>query len=53
MLSALGEDELRQALTDGRTLQVDCEFCGHRYIFDPLDIAGLFAATGPPSVVRH
>jgi len=54
MLSALGEDELRQALTDGRTLQVDCEFCGHRYVFDPLDIAGLFATTGPaPSVVRH
>jgi len=54
MLSALGENELRQALTDGRTLQVDCEFCGHRYVFDPLDIAGLFAATGPaPSVVRH
>ncbi|QQS53224.1 MAG: Hsp33 family molecular chaperone HslO [Candidatus Competibacteraceae bacterium] len=54
MLSALGESELRQALADERTLQVDCEFCGHRYAFDPLDIAGLFAATGPaPSVVRH
>lgn len=54
MLRALGESELRQALTEGRALQVDCEFCGHRYAFDPLDIAGLFTTTNPAhSIVHH
>ena len=54
MLRALGENELRQALTEGGTLHVDCEFCGHRYAFDSFDIASLFAATDPaPSVAHH
>ncbi len=54
MLRALGESELRQALVEGRALQVDCEFCGHRYTFDSLDIAGLFAVADPaPPVVHH
>lgn len=45
MLYTLGEDELRQALAQEDALYVDCEFCGHRYTFDPIDIAGMFAAT--------
>ena len=47
MLRALDEAELRRALAERDTLNVDCEFCGHRYAFDPIDIAGLFAATAP------
>lgn len=45
MLHALGEADLRQALAQGDDLHVDCEFCGHRYTFDPIDIAGMFTAT--------
>lgn len=45
MLHTLGEDELRQALAQEDALYVDCEFCGRRYTFDPIDIAGMFAAT--------
>ncbi|MDG4554041.1 MAG: Hsp33 family molecular chaperone HslO [Candidatus Competibacter sp.] len=53
MLRALGENELRQALAEKGALQVDCEFCGHRYVFDPLDIAGLFATTNPAHPFVH
>lgn len=54
MLRALGEHELRQTLAERGTLHVDCEFCGCRYVFDPIDIAGLFAAITPnASATRH
>lgn len=54
MLRALGEHELRRTLAERGTLHVDCEFCGCRYVFDPIDIAGLFAAITPnASATRH
>ncbi len=55
MLRALGETELRQALDEQGALYVDCEFCGHRYPFDRVDFASLFATATPAgaSAVRH
>ena len=55
MLRALGEIELRQALDEQGALYVDCEFCGHRFPFDRVDFAGLFATATPAdiSIARH
>jgi redox-regulated HSP33 family molecular chaperone len=51
---APGEAELQRALAEHDTLRVDCEFCGHRHAFDPIDIAGPFAAATPDaSATRH
>lgn len=50
MLLGLGRKECDAALADGR-IEVICEFCGHHYHFDALDLEQLFAgggsATGP------
>ncbi|PIE82862.1 MAG: Hsp33 family molecular chaperone HslO [Candidatus Contendobacter odensis] len=54
MLRALGEIELRQILDARTTLHIDCEFCGHRYAFEPIDIAGLSTVLNSTSVkTRH
>jgi len=54
MLHTLSEDELRQILDERGAIHVDCEFCGHRYAFDSIDIAGLFAGFAPDvSIVHH
>lgn len=55
MLRALGEADLQQALDEQGALHVDCEFCGRRYPFDRVDLAGLFTAATPAdvSIARH
>ncbi|CDI01504.1 33 kDa chaperonin [Candidatus Competibacter denitrificans Run_A_D11] len=54
MLYTLGTTELRQAADEEGALHVDCEFCGYRYAFDTVDIAGLLASASPsPSITRH
>ncbi|MER2530428.1 MAG: Hsp33 family molecular chaperone HslO, partial [Candidatus Competibacter sp.] len=54
MLHTLSEDELRQILDEQGAIHVDCEFCGHRYAFDSIDIAGLFAGfASDVSIVHH
>ncbi|MFO1371224.1 MAG: Hsp33 family molecular chaperone HslO [Candidatus Competibacteraceae bacterium] len=53
MLRTLSDAELQQTLDEQGTLHVDCEFCGHRYVFDPIDIAGLFTATTPDPPATH
>ncbi len=54
MLHTLGATELRQTVDEQDTIQVDCEFCGHRYAFDAIDIAGLLAgAAADASIIRH
>ncbi len=54
MLRTLSEAELRETLDEQGAMYVDCEFCGHRYVFDPIDIAGLSTAITPdPSTARH
>lgn len=54
MLRTLGEVEIQEILDQQEAAHVDCEFCGHRYIFDPIDLAGLFKSTMPDtSATRH
>lgn len=48
MLRGLGETEAMAAV-QGDVATVTCEFCGHSYAFDRIDIAGLFSEPGAPS----
>ena len=45
MLLGLGRSECDAALADSR-IEVICEFCGHHYHFDTLDVEQLFAGGG-------
>ena len=47
MLLGLGEEEAMAAV-QGDTASVTCEFCGHSYHFDRIDIGALFARPTPP-----
>ena len=38
-LRALGEEELNSILAEQGKIEVNCEFCGAHYKFDPIDIA--------------
>ena len=55
MLRMLGAEEVEAALSERETIEVHCEFCNHRYEFDPVDAAQLFAAevTVVGSETRH
>jgi molecular chaperone Hsp33 len=55
LLRALGQEEIQAILAEQGQISVSCEFCGKRYVFDPVDAAGLFAAVAPPggSTTRH
>jgi molecular chaperone Hsp33 len=55
-LVSLGEvDALQLVEEQGGSVQIDCQFCNHRYQFDAADIAQLFAGGGSaePSPTRH
>ena len=43
LLRALGQDEVREVLTEQGSVTVTCEFCHRPYRFDPADIEALFA----------
>jgi len=43
VLIALGPKELRSVLRAKRFVSVRCDFCNHRYAFDPVDVEQLFA----------
>jgi molecular chaperone Hsp33 len=43
MLKMLGQAEVDSALQEMGKLEVDCDFCGQHYEFDPVDCAHLFA----------
>lgn len=45
VLESLGIEEATAALVDGRA-EVQCEFCGQRYLFDAAQIDALFTAPG-------
>ena len=51
MLVSLGPDEVAAAIAEVGQVEVDCDFCGARYVFDPVDAAQLFVNTGlkPPA----
>jgi molecular chaperone Hsp33 len=44
MLRMLGLEEVRSILVEQGQVEVGCEFCNQRYIFDAVDAEQLFAA---------
>lgn len=59
MLKMLGKTEIDNALKDLSSLEINCDFCGQHYQFDPVDCALLFSTDTladsliPPSTVKH
>jgi len=59
MLKMLGKDEVDSALSELGKLDINCDFCGKHYAFDPVDCAQLFAsglsadAVAQASSVKH
>lgn len=53
MLRSLGQDEVREVLSEEGEISVDCEFCGMRYAFDAVDAEGLFTDTPPPNPITQ
>jgi molecular chaperone Hsp33 len=51
VLRSLGRRELEAALRETGTLELTCEFCNRRYVFDPVDVelilAGSSGVEGP------
>lgn len=43
MLRGLGLEEVESVLRERGSVEVGCEFCNRRYVFDPVDIRALFA----------
>ncbi|MBD1550125.1 Hsp33 family molecular chaperone HslO [Pseudomonas typographi] len=55
-LASLGEeDALRLVEEQGGQVEIDCQFCNERYLYDQNDVAQLFAGGGveAPSETRH
>ena len=53
VLKMLGEKESRAALEERDSIEVVCEYCGERRVFDSVDVTRLFVenvVTGPESV---
>lgn len=53
VLKMIGEAEARETLAEQRRIEVVCEYCGRRRIFDAVDVERLFAdnvVLGPDSV---
>lgn len=53
VLKMLGEKESRAALEERDSIEVICEYCGEKRLFDSVDVTRLFAdnvVTGPESV---
>ena len=42
VLNVLGAEEVKQLLEETGHVDVCCDFCNHKYSFDPIDIAMLF-----------
>lgn len=49
VLRSIGPDEAQAAVQENGLASVTCEFCGHRYDFDRVDIGHLFAEPTPPA----
>ena len=47
----LGLHEVESILQDEGEIDVHCEFCNQRYVFDPIDAAQLFIDAAPASIV--
>jgi molecular chaperone Hsp33 len=44
MLRSLGREEIESILAEQGQVDIGCEFCGQRYLFDPVDAAEVFTA---------
>lgn len=55
MLRMLGHDEVRGMITERGEVEVQCEFCNRRYVFDAVDAEEIFAAViaAPADRTRH
>ena len=55
MLRMLGHEEVRSIIDERESVDVECEFCGRQYSFDPVDAEQVFAADvqTPASQTRH
>lgn len=55
MLRMLGLDEVRSVIAERGEVEVHCEFCNRRYVFDAVDSEQIFAAavTAPSESTRH
>lgn len=55
LLLSLGQDELAPVLAERGKVEVTCEFCGRAYVYEPADVAMLFAAINqvPGTPTRH
>lgn len=45
MLQMLGEQEIQSILEERGKIEVNCEFCNTHYVYDKVDVAGLFAGS--------
>jgi molecular chaperone Hsp33 len=54
MLQSLGREEVEEILAERGRVEVDCDFCGAKYVFDAVDAARVFtpAADRPQSSGR-
>ena len=55
-LISLGEEDAQQLVKEhGGAIEIDCQFCNERYLFDSTDVTQLFAGGGvdSPSDTRH
>jgi len=54
-LRALGRAELTETLEEEGEIRVDCEFCAASYVYDAVDVEGLFAGSSgsPTATSRH
>jgi len=48
VLRQMGETEVSDLLKNEGQIKADCEFCGREYLFDKVDVAGLFAGAAAP-----
>ena len=53
MLRSLGQAECAATLAEQGSVQVDCEFCNRRYVFDEADIDALFSGPQAATGTRH
>ena len=55
MLRSLGREENEAVLAEQGSIQVTCEFCNRRYVFDEADVVAVFADEPPAGTVptRH
>lgn len=49
MLRMLGQQETDTIIAEQGRIEVLCDFCGKPYLFDPVDVAALFAAPAGPT----